>query len=940
MSTARNRGERTGLSGAAFGMRPSVLCLLAVCLLVVLLPAHVRAQEAGKGAASQVVRVACDMSRFLWLDRGEPRGVCAPVLQALARHCGWRLVYVPGTWEESRQRLLNDEIDLIFPMRKTPRKEQEMGFSALCGGYQSIALYASRSSGILFEDFASFDGKRIAMNADSRNAALFRQYAAKHGFSFIPVDIESAEERLAALRLGKADMCLYSTLSTAEDDVSVVAFIGAEPFYYAVSPHNRALLNEIDEAMLRMLVERPAPSLDIAGGAGVRGHVAYSPEENAVAGSGREITVGLYEDTAPLAYVDRDGKPAGIYNDVLRSIASRSGLTIRVHPIPRSQYAYDLLRDGVVDFIIGVNELQFTAVNDGQFVASRPVLEYKTTGVIRKSYQFAESVGPGSVALTLGRSYWRKFIAAHYENAHIRHYATAKQCLEAVARGEADVTLLSSIEFSYQTKNSRFDNLAVWEPLNKNSSALMVALSTVDPALLGVLNKAISDIPDKEIEQILYTYFNMPYQYSFSDWLYKVRYELMAAGIVMFCTIVFLCIYMASRRRHLAMLEKKNAALEKACAAKTDFLARVSHDMRTPMNGILCLAALMKDKTDLAEIRRDLAQMSLSGEYLLNLINDTLDMSKIESGRMVLRPAPVDRKVLLENVLVHAMRAAEEKGVRLETRLPRFPGEAWIMADSSRLEQLIMNLVSNAVKYTPSGGRVDIVMESSVDGDMVTDSYVISDTGIGISEEFLPHIFEPFSQERLPNAERQEGAGLGMAIVKDLVDLMGGEIAIESRLGQGTKISLRLRFPRCAPPHGEGEAGRNHPATLQGRHVLLCEDHPLNASIMTQLLGKWGVSVDCAENGRIGVERFRKAAPGGYDAVLMDLRMPVMDGLEASRAIRELEKGSGHAVPIIALTANAFDDDVRQCLEAGINEHVSKPVNVEKLRQILEHWIA
>lgn len=388
--------------------------------------------------------------------------------------------------------------------------------------------------------------------------------------------------------------------------------------------------------------------------------------------------------------------------------------------------------------------------------------------------------------------------------------------------------------------------------------------------------------------------------------------------------------YIQEERQRLKLEEALRNARE-ANNAKTDFLSNMSHDMRTPMNGILGLSALIKEKTDINEIHSDIDQILLSGRYLLNLINDTLDMSKIEAGRLELNLKPINSENVFKNVFATASLMAQEKEISLEIATPGIAHGKWVkvLADSSRIEQVLINVISNAIKYTNKGGHVSVCMETvSVSADFVCDKYVVSDNGIGMSEEYLTHIFEPFSQEGRLNGSDDEGAGLGMSIVKKLVTLMNGEISVQSKLDEGTTVTLLMKYPRYYENESEKNAQTGIDfSVLSGKRVLICEDHPLNSLIASNLLEKHGAVCETAVNGRVGVEKFRGSECGYYDAVLMDIRMPEMNGLDAARAIRQSGRADSETVPIIAMTAYAFESDVKACLDAGMNEHISKPID-------------
>lgn len=387
--------------------------------------------------------------------------------------------------------------------------------------------------------------------------------------------------------------------------------------------------------------------------------------------------------------------------------------------------------------------------------------------------------------------------------------------------------------------------------------------------------------------------------------------------ILAFCIVLSLAIW----RQYVMILREREAT-----RAKDLFFSDVSHDMRTPLNAIVGFARLAR-KPGISDERRNdyLEKVERSGDLLVGLISDTLDISRASNGKVELNLVPRDANELFSSVIDPVASMAESGGVELVTDLSGIGPDA-ILADALGVQKVLLNLLSNAVRYTPSGGHVRYQVTSAPAASGRTlFTVVVSDDGIGMGEEFQKHLYEPFSQERRQGYE-SVGTGLGLPIVKQLVDLMGGTIEFESEQGVGTTFTVRLAFERASSaPVSEGSACTDRPVELKGRRALLCEDNELNAEIAVALLEDAGMSVVVARNGRAGVERFSESEPGGYDVILMDVRMPVMGGIEATHAIRSLDRPDAKGVPIVAMTANAFADDAKECLDAGMNAHVAKP---------------
>jgi len=394
----------------------------------------------------------------------------------------------------------------------------------------------------------------------------------------------------------------------------------------------------------------------------------------------------------------------------------------------------------------------------------------------------------------------------------------------------------------------------------------------------------------------------------------------------------------ASYERDQAQLFQMQAAkleADRANEAKSAFLSSMSHDMRTPLNAVLGFTdlALREERT---EIKQEyLRKVKSSGGLLLDLVNDTLEMSRIESGKFVLEPEAVYGREIWESVITSLRPAAELKKISLVTHTPDDLDETlWV--DRLKLQKILLNLISNAIKYTPEGGVVRAAverMEPARNG--CTRRIVVEDDGIGISPEFLPQVFEPFAQEHRPEAKNVTGTGLGLSIVKRIVDLMGGTVQVQSKLSRGTRFTVELPITTVENERARVRSEAVSAVSLAGRRVLLCEDNDLNAEIVTILLKEKGVEIDCAENGAAGVQRFTDSAIDCYDAVLMDIRMPVLDGYGAAKKIRELPRPDAKRVPILAMTADAFEEDVRRAHEASMNGYLTKPLDPEKLFRML-----
>ena len=393
-------------------------------------------------------------------------------------------------------------------------------------------------------------------------------------------------------------------------------------------------------------------------------------------------------------------------------------------------------------------------------------------------------------------------------------------------------------------------------------------------------------------------------------------------------------------------LNRKNEELEVAAYkaesiahAKSEFLSRMSHDIRTPMNAIIGLTHLARDEEDLQVVREYLHNIDTSSTFLLGLINDILDMSKIENGELTLREGSFTKQEFEDSINTVIRPQMEEKDIHFVFRLSDQSTCIWV--DRLRFSQIFFNLLSNAAKFTPTGGTVEFLSESlEPRGEKIGICFTIRDNGVGMSQEFMDHMYDPFSQERSALGDTVKGTGLGLPIVKNLVDAMGGEISVNSQLGKGTEFTVKLYVPVAEEKKQETEEEKDTSTEkLKGDRILLVEDNEINIYVAQIILEKAGCIVTVARNGEEAVKLFQESEIYQFDAILMDVRMPIMNGLDATRAIRRMDRPDAPEVPIIAMTADAFDEERRNTLEAGMDYHLSKPINPTILYKVLAEYI-
>jgi signal transduction histidine kinase/BarA-like signal transduction histidine kinase len=575
--------------------------------------------------------------------------------------------------------------------------------------------------------------------------------------------------------------------------------------------------------------------------------------------------------------------------------------------------------------------------NRHDLIATQPYVSGSVMRISRRS-----GTEPKSVAV-VESGYLANEVSKSYPELSQIPYQTFDECMNAVAEGSADCTFLNYYQASWFRQLSRYESFS-YQPIDTITQGISLGVTREsNPVLAGILSKSLQHISGKDLQSILINDTAVTEPLSLRV-LIK-RYPIpMALAISAFAILISLLIGLSvssgvRKRRNLALAKAKEEA-EQANEAKSVFLSNMSHDLRTPLNGILGFAAIGLQKEDVQAKQQCLQKIQLSGDLLLGLVNDTLELSRIESGKMKLDLETFDSREIIRPILESVQQTADAKGVRFIADTDSFP-HGKIKADRLKLQKIVLNLLSNAVKFTPAGGTVRYAVEAiePPSGGM-TRRLIVADTGIGMSPEFLNHLYEPFSQERRPETAGIQGTGLGLSIVKRMVDLMKGTIAVQSELGKGTTFTVEL--PLICVQEAEQtqpEAKKTDTSFLAGKRILLCEDNAMNTEIAVLLLEEKKMLVECAADGREGLEKFAASPEHYYDCVLMDIRMPVMDGLEAARRIRALKRGDANSVPIIAMSADAFDESVRQAESAGMNDYLTKPVEPQHMYELLERSI-
>ena len=513
------------------------------------------------------------------------------------------------------------------------------------------------------------------------------------------------------------------------------------------------------------------------------------------------------------------------------------------------------------------------------------------------------------------------YVLTNYPDAKIVLYPSIDDCLAAVLSGKAKCTTLNGLRANDILRNRKYENLSLRQSGKSDDRCFGVEIG--NEGLLKLLNRGINVLGSDYAQNISYRYSAGLYSYGAADMLMDHMAVFGLAVLAVAALVIFLLIRDSRRTRS-------------ANRAKTVFLNNMSHDIRTPMNAIIGFTKLASSHLDDREqVKEYLERISVSGEHLLALINDVLDMSRIESGKMTLEEAPVHLPDVIGDLCTIVRQDAAEKNILISVDAKDIVHED-VTTDRLRLDQILLNILSNAVKFTPEGGTVHFTVEENASSEDTADYiFRIRDNGIGMSEEFRKTIFEAFTRERTSTVSGIRGTGLGMAITKNIVDKMGGVISVDSEEGKGSEFTVKLPFRFGEKPAVRAEM-KNTDIDVAGKRVLLAEDNEMNQMIAQAILTDAGLYVEIAGDGSEAVERIEEAPAGYYDIILMDIQMPRMDGYEATRRIRSLPDPEKAGIPIVAVTANAFEEDRNEALKSGMDAHLAKPYDVTAIMETLD----
>ena len=908
-----------------------ICILLCLILYITVIPLPVSAEE----AKYRTVRVGWYEGTYNTTGPdGRRRGYSYEYQQAVAAHTGWKYEYVEGSWAELMSMLKKGEIDLLGGISYAEERSDSMLFSELPMGEDKYYLYVDPAhTDISTSDLSTLNGKRIGMLPDSVPARMFHEWEKSHGVSAQQVDITGADDVRQKLQNHEIDgFILNESPQWERDNISAVLLIGGSYNYFAISKKRPDLKEELDQAMQKIVKENPFYIEDLYKRyCSANSLETLTDEEQNWLEQHGAVRIGYLKNDVGVSFADTEsGETVGIINDYV-SLASgclgEQAIEFQLTGFDSQEEELQALKDNRIDMIFHMNQNPYEA-EQNDIILSNTVFEVNVA-VLTGVEKFDEN-GENTVAVSRGNLLGKWYISFNYPSWKIREYDTSAEVEKAVQSGEADCFVVKAGQSLKILADSKMRSVF----LTKSSTSCF-AVTRENTTLMNILNKTIQTLPDSRLSSQFYVYENEPGKVTLTEYI-KDNLLVVSIGFIgAVLVIVWIIVYLLIKAR------KAQIQAEKANAATSDFLFNMSHDIRTPMNALLGYNELMKRELTDPKLLDYQEKMEQSGNLLLSIINNVLDMARIESGKVELDEDYVKIRDIYQGIYKIFQVEAEKKGIHLEMEYD--VQHEHVICDETKNREIFLNLISNAVKYTASGGRVTIrITELDCDrDDYVRIRTQVIDTGIGMSEEFLPSLFDAFARERNTTVGKVAGTGLGMPIIKKYIDMMGGTIEAESKLGEGSKFTVTLEYRIADKSYYEQDTEKSSDMDetdrINGKHVLLAEDNDLNAEIAEFILEDMGLMVDRVEDGVQCVARIEQKPAGTYDLILMDIQMPNMDGYKATQAIRRLADKEKSGIPIIAMTANAFEEDRKKALEKGMNGHIAKPVDIEKMRKILQN---
>ena len=903
--------------------RVGAVCISILMLFTLCMPCF--ADETQK-----IIRVGSFEDTFNYVDdHGVRRGYGYELMQALAGYTGWKFEYVKCDWSNCFEKLENGEIDIMGDISYTDDRAEKMLYSEETMGEEKYVLYANLSdTDILSSDYKSLDGKRIGVLKGAKPEYMLTEWEHKYGIHTEHVNVSGNEDVKKKLANNEID-CFVSLEESiwSERGISSVTTIGKSGIYFVMNKERSDIKQELDYAMRQLDQNSPFYKSDLYKKYFTLDYTQFlTGNEKSYIQKHGGIRIGFLDNDPIVFSMDKkSGEIRGTLSEYIayaKDCLGNHTLKFDIEAFDDYDKMIEALQNKEIDVIYYASQNSNVAEKKG-YALSNTAWTYSLMAVTNQE-KFIED-DTYTVAVPKNKVALKQHIAYYYPQWKLVDFDTINDAANMVVHGKVDCFIMGSSQVLRFDGNKNFKII----PLTKTMEACF-GVKDGQATLLSILNKTIKAMPSDMLTSAIAMYDSTAYKTTFYSFL---KDHLAGILILGFSIIIVILLLLRKARR-------AEASAKEANLAKTQFLHNVSHDIRTPMNAILGYSELMQNElkdNDLPKVVEHLNKLQKAGNILLSIINNVLDMARIESGHMELDENYANIEDIRQRLF--EMFEDEAKKKNIHVRYTFNVEHKHVMADVTKVEEIFVNILSNAVKYTPSNGSVEVnVDELSCDepGYMIVRTS-ITDTGIGMSKEYLEKIFESFSRERMTSS-KISGTGLGMAIVKKYVDLLGGTIDVKSVLGKGSTFIVTLKYKIADEKYYLNKQEENcevDNAIFNGKHILLAEDNDLNAEIAQTILERAGLFVDRVKNGIECVNKVIENPVGTYDVILMDIQMPKMDGYKATCEIRNLQDKAKACIPIVAITANAFEEDKKKAIDAGMDGHIAKPINIEDLFIVL-----
>ena len=935
-------------------MRRSVCAMLSLLLL---LSAVLPVKAAAETAPAKVVRVGSFEDTFNYVnEKGARKGYGYELLETLSGYTGWQFEYVTCDWSDCFEKLKNGEIDIMGDISYTEDRAEEMLFSDEPMGEEKYYLYADFSrTDISASNFKTLNGKKIGVLMGTEPEEMLTEWEEKHGIKTEHINISNNEDVKQKLANHEID-CFVSLEESfwAELGISTMTRVGESGIYYAINKDRTDIKEELDNAMRALDEADPFYTADL-----YKRYFSldYTPiltsEEKAWLRKHGAIRMGfLTSDGGVSTYDPATGELTGAITDYIQFATGCLGnqdLEFQIVGYDSKEAELDALKSGEIDMVFHFDQSPNLA-EEYRVACTNTTWTSNMMAVTNKEH-FNENKA-NRVAVPQNKLSLKKYLAFYYPQWEIVDCDTQEDAAKLVRDGQADCVVTGASSEEKYSKKYGF-----YSVLLPNPAKSCFAVNSGNRSLLSILNKTLNAMPTNMLTGSLAMHKSSLRKVTLSEFIKDNFFMVLLVSSIAVAVVLLTILKLLRKARKAEAAAKKaandtqelNAKLqvavenaESANRAKSTFLFNMSHDIRTPMNAIIGYADLAsRHLDDPAKLEKYMENIQVCGQNLLMLLNNVLDLARIENDKTEIEYSVSDVEKDFRNCIAMFQNQADSKGQTLTVTTHLL--HPYVYADVPHLTEVCTNLVSNAVKYTGNGGTIccDVTQKPGEKEGWCDTVVTVADNGIGMSQEFQKHIFEPFERERTSTVSKVEGSGIGMGIVKKLVGLMGGTVEVESKIGVGSTFTVTIpcRIASQEERQAKRDTTSSDKKSLSGTKILLAEDNDLNAEIAVELLQEEGCTVDRAKDGVECVDMLEKAANGTYQLILMDIQMPVMNGCDAAKKIRRMEDLPKADIPIIAMTANAFSEDKQAALDAGMNDHVSKPINRNILVPTIQKYL-